>query len=227
MLNNDTTVDVRMVSHLVEAGQADAEAGILVPKILYYDDPKVVWTIGGRYRIFPPALVFRGNNQPSTQFTKPFYLEYAISCGLLIHRRAFEKAGLFDPGYFFYFDDWDFSHRVRTHGLHIVFVPEAEMWHKVSKSTRQKGKEALFWKVWGESSTRYYRRHGRPVSISLPVHVGYIMAREFIKGNGRMLKHFWQGVREGLSKPLGTIPEAEDVVLPPSLDPASPPASQP
>lgn len=214
MLNNDTIVDPTMLQHLLEAGQADSQAGILAPKVLYYDDPEVIWSAGGRHRAFPPAHIILGQDDPSSAFEKPFHLEYALSCGLLIHRRAFERAGLFDPGYFFFFDDWDFSQRVRAHGLHIVFVPQARMWHKVSKSTRQTGREALFWRVWGESSARYYRRHGRPVFTSLPLHVGFLMLRELFKGNGPMLKHFWEGVRSGLGKPLGPIPSADDVVLP-------------
>lgn len=214
MLNNDTVVDQQLLTHLMAAGEPDPQAGIMVPKILYYDDPEVVWSVGGRYRKFPPAHVILGQDRPSSEFDEPFYLEYALSCGLLIHRRAFESAGLFDPGYFFFFDDWDFTHRVRAHGLHIIFVPEAEMWHKVSKSTRDSNKASFFWKTWGESSARFYRRHGRPVWLSLPVHIGYIIAREFIKGNGRMLKHFWAGVRAGLSKPLGPIPPADSIPLP-------------
>ena len=218
MLNNDTVVHPQMLNRLVDAGQADPSAGILAPKVLYYDDPQVIWAVGGRHRAFPPAHVPLGEGQPSAVFDKPFHLEYALSCGLLIRRLAFEKAGLFDPGYFFQFDDWDFSQRVRAHGLDIVFVPEAQMWHKVSRSTREEGKEAQFWRVWGESSARFYRRHGRPVVASLVLHVGYLMARELIKGNGRMLKYFWVGVRDGLSKPLGRIPTAGDMVLPPTTD---------
>ena len=68
-----------------------------------------------------------GQDKPDERFDEPQFLEYALSCGLLIHRRAFEKAGLFDPGYFFQFDDWDFSQRVRAHGLHIQLVPAAEI----------------------------------------------------------------------------------------------------
>lgn len=214
MLNNDTVVDPAMLEHLLKAGQSDPNAGILTPKVLYYDDPEVVWSAGGRYRKFPPAHVIVGQDQPSNLFDKPFHLEYALSCGLLIHRRAFEKAGLFDPGYFFFYDDWDFSQRVRIHGLNILFVPEARMWHKVSKSTRATGKEVLFWKTWGESCVRFYRRHGRPVFIALPLHLGFLMLRELLKGNGHMLKHFWAGAREGLNKPLGPIPAAGDRVQP-------------
>jgi len=212
MLNNDTTVAPDMLTHLVQAGEADPQAGILAPKVLYYDEPDRIWAAGGRYRAFPPAIIILGQDKPDERHNEPQYLEYALSCGLLIHRRAFEQAGLFDPGYFFQFDDWDFSQRVRAHGLHIQFVPEARMWHKVSRTTRQH--KELFWRVWGESSIRYYRRHGRPVWLSLPVHVGYIVARELAKGNGRMLRHFWAGVRAGLAKPLGPIPPADSIPLP-------------
>lgn len=214
MLNNDTVVDPEMLHHLLDVGRSDPDAGIIVPEILYYDDPDVIWAAGGRHRSLPPAHVIVGQDSASGTFDKPFSLEYALSCGLLIHRRAFEKVGLFDPGYFFFFDDWDFSNRVRTHGLHITFVPDARMWHKVSKTTRDTGKGALFWKVWGESSTRFYRRHGQPAWLSVPIHLGFLMLRELIKGNGPMLKHFWSGVRDGLSKPLGPIPKATDVILP-------------
>jgi GT2 family glycosyltransferase/protoporphyrinogen oxidase len=212
MLNNDTVVAPDMLVHLAGAGEVDPVAGILVPKVLYYDEPDRIWAAGGHYRAFPPAITILGQDKRDDQYTEPLFLEYALSCGLLIHRRAFEKAGLFDPGYFFLFDDWDFSQRVRTHGLHIQLVPEARMWHKVSRSTSQH--RELFWKVWGESSARYYRRHGRPAWVSLPVHVGYLMAREFVKGNGRMLKFFWAGVRAGLAKPLGPIPGADSDPLP-------------
>jgi GT2 family glycosyltransferase/protoporphyrinogen oxidase len=216
MLNNDTTVAPDMLRRLVESAQGDPDAGILMPKVLYYDRPDRIWSAGGRYRVFPPAIIIVGQDRPSAKYEKPFQLEYALSCGLLIHRRAFERAGLFDPGYFFYFDDWDFSARVRAHGLNILLVPQAKMWHKVSQSTRESGKSALFYTVWGESSTRFYRRHGRPVALSLPIHIGYIMLRELIKGNGRMLGHFFTGVRQALTKPLGPIPTKDDMVLPPS-----------
>lgn len=212
MLNNDTTVASDMLTPLLRAGETDPQAGILTPKVLYYDEPDRIWAVGGRYRTFPPAIVMLGRDKPDASFKEPQYLDYALSCGLLIHRRAFEKAGLFDPGYFFQFDDWDFSQRVRAHGLHIQFVPEARMWHKVSRSTRQHAE--FFWRVWGESSTRYYRRHGRPAWLSLPIHIGYIMARELFKGNAQMLKHFLSGVHTGLAKPLGPIPAADSIPLP-------------
>ena len=211
MLNNDTTVAPDMLRHLLQAAEGDPDAGVLMPKVLYYDHPDKIWAAGGRYRRFPPAILLWGRNKRDAEpFDEPRFLEYAPSCGLLIHRRAFEKAGLFDPGYFFYYDDWDFSQRVRVHGLHIQYVPQARMWHKVSRSTRRPGGQTLYWRTHGESSARFYRRHSRLKLLSLPFHLGYLMARELIKGNWRALPPFWEGIRAGLTKPLGPIPTADD-----------------
>lgn len=212
MLNNDTILAPDLLENLVKASELDGAVGVAMPKVLYYDEPNIIWAAGGRWRLFPPAIVILGEGKDERKhMVESQSLEFALSCGLLIHRQAFVKAGLFDPGYFFYFDDWDFSERVRANGLKILYVPMAKMWHKVSRTTRQSGNQAFFYQVWGESAARFYRRHGRPVSVMLPLHLGYIMAREVIKGNGRMLKYFWAGVRSGLTKPLGRFPSVEDL----------------
>jgi GT2 family glycosyltransferase len=201
MLNNDTILDSQMISQLLEVAENDPEAGVLMPSVMYYEKKDQIWSSGGHYRSFPPSILLRDKR---ASINDPVHLiEYAPSCGLLIHRRAFERVGLFDPGYFFWYDDWDFSERVRTHGLHIWSVPYAQMWHKVSR-TIQGSQSELFWKTYGTSITRFYRRHGRPVWFSLPIHIGYIALREFIwKRNWKYLPLFWKGIVEGMQKPLG------------------------
>lgn len=204
LLNNDTIVAPDMLERLVAVGQDDSSYGILMPKVLYYAWPRTVWSLGARYRRFPPAIVFVGLGQPDDDAVDVRSIEYAPSCGLLISRETFCRIGLFDPGYLFYFDDWDFCDRARASGLRIGLVSGARMWHKVSRTIRRRPEN--FWRTWGESCVRYYRRHGRPVYLSLPVHFGYILLREFVKGNGRSLGYFLLGGRSGLRKPLTDIP---------------------
>jgi protoporphyrinogen oxidase/GT2 family glycosyltransferase len=203
MLNNDTVVPPNMVAKLLDVAEADPKVGIVMPKVLYYGTQDEIWSSGGRYRSFPPAILLK-DRQQDTEVVQ--MIEYAPSCGLLIHRKAFEKAGLFDPGYFFLFDDWDFSERVRALGMHIWYTPEASLWHKVSRTT-EGPRSSLYWRTHGASIARFYRRHGRPAWISVPVHVGYFILREFFwKRNTTYLRDFWQGVQEGLQKPLGPYP---------------------
>ena len=206
MLNNDTVVPEDMLQELLNVAKQDKSTGIVMPKVLYHGSDSEIWSSGGRYRAFPPAILMTDRREGAADQLR--MIEYAPSCVLLIHRRAFELAGLFDPGYLFLYDDWDFSERVRMHGLKIWYAPQAYVWHKVSRST--KGPVSpLFWQTWAASSVRFYRRHGRPVWLSLPYHLGYMIFREFfIKWNWRSWPHFWAGVQEGLRKPLGPIPRS-------------------
>lgn len=207
MLNNDIAVPPNMVSELVNIATTDQNTGIVMPKVLYYGSKNEVWSSGGRHRAFPPAILMTEKDEHLVNTIRT--IEYAPSCALLIHRRAFERAGLFDPGYLFMFDDWDFSERVRANGLKIWYTPNAYVWHKVSRSTKGPS-SPLFWRTSAASSVRFYRRHGRPVWLSLPLHISYIIAREIIwKRNWKYWPDFWDGLVEGLQKPLGPYPQGE------------------
>ncbi len=204
MLNNDTVLAPDMLKELMVVAESDPKAGLVMPKVLVHGSNEKIWSSGGRYRIFPPAILMTDTRKGLENKTR--LIEYAPSCALLIHRRAFDQAGLFDPGYFFLYDDWDFSERVRAHGLNIWYAPNARIWHKVSTTT-QGPQSPFFWRTFGASIARFYRRHGRPVWFALPVHIGYVILREFFwKRNWAYWPDFWQGILEGLQRPLGNLP---------------------
>jgi hypothetical protein len=204
MLNNDTTISKDMIERLVEVADSKPKAGVFMPKVLLYQERDQVWSSGGRYRKLPPAILMTDRRRGASETLRA--IEYAPSCGLLIRREIFETVGFFDPGYFFLYDDWDFSERVRAHGFEIWFVPLAEMWHKVSRTTGGP-KSPLFWYNYGAGTVRFYRRHARAFWPSFLVHISYIIVREFIiKGNRGYWNNFRTGVRDGLKKPLGSIP---------------------
>jgi GT2 family glycosyltransferase len=207
ILNNDTTVSPDMMTLLMQAGEADPWAGILMPKVVYYNDPKRIWSAGARYRRFPPAIVMRGLDQPDDgRFDAPALLEFAPTCGLLIRRRVFERVGLFDDGYFFYFDDWDFSLRVRRAGMTISYVPAARLYHKVSRTIQHKGRPPFFWRTWGASGARFYRRFGRPAALSAALHLGYLAFREGLRSDPSAVRYFVQGAIRSWRQPLTPPP---------------------
>jgi len=205
MLNNDTVVSVDMLAELLAIAENDPKSAIVMPSVLFYGTEDRIWSNGGRYRKFPPAILMTDKRKTADPMAR--LIEYAPGCGLLIHRRAFEQVGLFDPEFFFLFDDWDFSKRVHQQGLNIWHAPRARMWHKVSITSQSLG-SPIYWRTFGASSVRYYRKHGRPVWISLPIHLGYLILREFAwKMNWRYWPSFWAGFCEGLNSPL-TFPSA-------------------
>ncbi len=196
ILNNDTVVEGDTLINLLNEAIKNPRFGILMPKILYYNDRLRIWSVGARYRCFPPSIVMIGLNcMDGPEYNIPRNLEYAPTCALLISRSVFERVGLFDEGYFFFYDDWDYSIRVREAGYIIRYVPSARLYHKVSRTIGATKRTLDFWRIWGRSGGRFYRYHGS--FLSAFVHLSYIALREGIKNGWRPMLKFVIGAYEG------------------------------
>ena len=58
---------------------------------------------------------------------------------MIIRSEIFKKIGYLDDSFFLYWEDADFSRRVKKAGYKIIYFPETCMWHKVSASTGGSG----------------------------------------------------------------------------------------
>lgn len=197
--NNDIIVDQMMLSNLVKALESIPGSGIAMPKIYhYFGDQTRLWCTGAYWRRFPPSVKMMGvNAKDSGRFSKFREIEYAPSCCLLIRREVLEIVGYFDTGYFFYYDDWDFSVRTRKAGFSIWFIPNAKMWHKVSMSTQKSEKPDQWWYILGRSTLRYYLRHSTPKALGL--YLTWFVVREFVKLKPRRVLPFLTGVGHELA----------------------------
>jgi GT2 family glycosyltransferase len=196
--NNDLVTDPAMLANLVAALEADPQAGMAMPKIYhYFGDRTRLWCPGAFWRPFPPEVKMILDVPDGPQFDVQRPIDFAPSCFLLIRRAALERVGVFDTGYFFYYDDWDFSARMRAGGYHILFVPTARLWHMVSISTQKSSKPARWWRVMGESAVVFYGRH-RSLAALL-VFSAWFVFRETVKGEfgriGPYLGGLWHGLR--------------------------------
>jgi GT2 family glycosyltransferase len=75
---------------------------------------------------------------------------------MLVKRRAIDITGGFDPRYFLYFEDFDWSVRLAKTGQ-LVYLPSFRIVHHGGGAAR-KGWRHIRWFV--QSGTRFYRRHG-------------------------------------------------------------------
>ena len=209
VLNNDTLFAPGCLAALVEAARRHADAGVLMPKIVYESERGRLWSAGQRRRRFPPGVVMIGLNRPDgPDYSVERELDFAPSCALLIRRGTLERVGLFDTGYFFYYDDADYCERVRLAGQTIRYVPAAVVYHKVSLSTARSSRPARWWYVMGRSAVLYYRRYYRPFAPALALYAGWFLARESVKGNARYLPLFLRGLAHALAGRPMPAPEA-------------------
>ncbi len=77
-------------------------------------------------------------------------------CFMLLRRKAVDATGGFDPGFFLYFEDFDWSVRLnRVAGS--AYVPAVRIVHHGGGAAR-KGWRHIAW--FSRSATRFYRKHG-------------------------------------------------------------------
>jgi hypothetical protein len=134
ILNNDTTVAPDFLSELVRIGESDPQIGLLGPKIYLYHEPNRIWFAGGRISLLSKSSNRGYMESDQGQFNKIDHVDVLSGSCMLIKRQVFERIGLFDPVYFFSFEDVDLSLRSTHAGFVNVFVPDSKIWHKVFRS---------------------------------------------------------------------------------------------
>ncbi|MDD8015401.1 MAG: glycosyltransferase family 2 protein [Acidobacteriota bacterium] len=84
---------------------------------------------------------------------------------MLARRSALEDAGLFDEGFFLYFEDIDLCLRAGEKGWKVVYLPRAKAFHEGGATTLPRGLQSRW--EYRRSQLRFYGRHCGPVSRRL------------------------------------------------------------
>ena len=135
LLNNDTVVEKNFLMSLIREGEKDSKIGLLGPKMYYYDNPNVLWCIGGKINWKLARGMHIGKDEIDTgQYNEKRNFDYINGSALLIKKRVIEDIGLLDKKFFLYFEEVDLALRASKKKYDIEFVPKSKIWHKVSKS---------------------------------------------------------------------------------------------
>ena len=132
LLNPDALASPRWAEILLEELESDASLAAASGKIFYLGeggpDRESVFCTWPKVAPFSSKpLNFYGDEPRSL-------VDYLSGAAMLVRREAIDRVGAMDPGYFLYFDETDWCARMIRAGYGLLYVPEAEAWHKVSPS---------------------------------------------------------------------------------------------
>lgn len=137
-LNNDTSVDPEWLEILVDAMEKDRTIGLAQSLILNMDNRTVQtagWLISD-YCVFlyPVGL---GREGYGDVFPDVFEISTAMGTAMIAEREFLQEVGLFDPRYFWYYDDDYLSFRTWLAGKRVVTVSGSKVCHVGGGTSRR------------------------------------------------------------------------------------------
>ena len=132
LINNDTIVEKNLIEVLLKTAQAN-NFSVVQPLILKYSS-KEIWNAGGRINYFFGNFITRkklGNSlNSSLELT-----EWFTGCCCLFKTKIFKDIGKLDERFFAYYEDVDFSLRLKKYGYKIGFTSKTHIYHYESFSS--------------------------------------------------------------------------------------------
>lgn len=153
LLNSDTEVEADFLEILYQKIKEDPKIGLVSPKIYFYKNNefykksysrnqkgRVIWYAGGSID-WPNLNTFHRNVDEIDrgQCKSNHEIDFVTGCCVLIRRECLETVGILDKKYFLYFEDVDYSLRMKKHGYKLSFASEAVIYHKNAISSGGSG----------------------------------------------------------------------------------------
>lgn len=135
ILNNDTKVDKNCLQRLIEIIERDNKIGMSAPKILSFDNPQLIDSVG--LNIYFDGMA-RGRGRMEIdkgQYNRVEEILLPSGCAALYRKKMLDEIDLFDEDFFAYCEDTDLGLRGRLAGWKAVSVPSAIIYHHYSGAT--------------------------------------------------------------------------------------------
>ncbi|HOU11141.1 MAG TPA: glycosyltransferase family 2 protein [Clostridiales bacterium] len=164
IINPDIDIKEDVVSILAAFLDANGDIGLASPKICFPDGrPQILGKRNPTLR-YLAASRLRGHGEPGKILreyamldedgSKPFDIENATGCFMMLRTQLFLEAGGFDEHYFMYFEDCDLTRTVRQRAR-AVFCPYATVYHVWGRDSKKDPKLML---IQIKSMLYYFRK---------------------------------------------------------------------
>jgi GT2 family glycosyltransferase len=129
-LNNDTSVEPEWLAILVDAMESDETIGLASSLFLNMDGQTVqtAGTLKCDY-MMPGYWIDMNKDLLNAAFPKVFEISSAMGAAMIAKRKFLKQIGVFDPKYFYYYDDDYLSFRTWIAGKRVVTVSGSRIRH--------------------------------------------------------------------------------------------------
>lgn len=200
IVNNDTEVTPDLLDKLLEPFLKDPSIGVTCPKIRYFHHPNII-----QYAGFAPMSTITGrtstigdHEEDKGQHNVSGYTNGAHGCAMMVKRSVVEKTGMFPEKFFLYYEEWDWSCRIRKAGYNIYYNADALIYHKESATV---GPNSPLKTYYLNRNRILFMRRNSSFSHLMLFTLFYTFTafpknvlKYLIKGEGKLLKAYLRGV---------------------------------
>lgn len=210
LLNNDTEVEPDFLNELVNSLQEDSKIGAVQPKFYFLHNKTRIWNAGGKIIKSIGWIKTIGENQNSQEkFNRPQKTEWITGCCFMVRTSIVKKIGGLNDRFFIYFEDVEWSLRIKSLGYELAYCPQAIVYHEagMSNKNKTKGKEGYLNPVVHYLAARnnvLLLRKYTPWYYTVPV-IGFQSAKYaaifgyfLVRRRFEKIKHVYTGLKEGL-----------------------------
>lgn len=145
ILNNDVVFYENFFPDLLASG-----LDISAPVIHFKHSDKDVYDYGGKIDFWTGRTThIEYDSLQNTKNGMKNEIDYVSGTCMVIKRKVFERIGLFDEDYFFYFEDADFCLKAKRNGLSVGVVPQKSVFHKLSYTIGRWSGKAIYYNITG------------------------------------------------------------------------------
>ncbi len=159
LLNNDTVVDAGFLEPLVNKCLLDPTIGVVSPKIYFYYTPDILQYTGvseiNKFTTRNIGWGFRVKDEGQFEFDNQ--TSFAHGAAMLVSKKIIMEVGLMAEIYFLYYEEMDWSKRIRDAGYKIFYVHNSIVYHKESVTTGKNSPLKTYY--LNRARIIYMRRH--------------------------------------------------------------------
>ncbi len=148
-LDNDMYIAEDCITRLVSYMERDSSIGVIGPKMMRHPEINHISSLGTR--VDWQRCVYQSNQDEIITLPADGLIDSAWVPGgtSMVRASVFQDVGYMDERFFIYFEDTDFSFRIRQQGFRVAVAPDAVLWHREKSSVG----------VGSPSSAYYYTRN--------------------------------------------------------------------
>ena len=135
LLNNDTVVTPDFADILVKRLESNEKGGAVQPKIMFNKERSIIWNGGTKFsKIWFTTKTIGLGQKDNGQHDLVKDVPWITGCCFLVRSSVIKEVGTLDNHYFAYYEDVDWSFRIKRAGYKLIYEPSALIFHEVGKA---------------------------------------------------------------------------------------------